>query len=89
MPNLYEKLIRPCLWEWFTTNDKLKSNYKHVVEVGTSMKSNKKSMHVVKDCPKVCDSLVVMLLKMKKIGQLLSVDIMQPIFSWNDRICST
>jgi len=60
-PSLYEKLIRACLWEWFTTNDELKSIYKHVVDIGTSMKSNKKTMHVVKDYLEVCESLVVML----------------------------
>jgi hypothetical protein len=80
MSSLYEKLIRACLWEWFTTNGELKSNYKHVVEVGTSMKSNKNSMHVMKDYPEVCDSLIVMLRKMKKVVQLLSTSIMQPIF---------
>jgi hypothetical protein len=50
------------------------------VEVGIAMKSNKKSMHVVKDCLELCNSLVVMLQKMKKVGQLLSTSIMQPIF---------
>ncbi len=66
MRSLYEKLIRACLWEWFITNGELKSNYKHIVELGTSMKSNKKSMHVMKNYPEVCDSLIVMLRKMKK-----------------------
>ncbi len=80
MPSLYEKLIRVCLWEWFITNGELKSNYKHVMEVGTSIKFNKKSMHVMKNYLEVCHSLVVMLRKMKKIGQLLSIGSMQPIF---------
>ncbi len=37
-------------------------------------------MHVMKDYPEVCDSLVVMLRKMKKVVQLLSTSIMQLIF---------
>jgi len=49
------------------------------MEVGTTMKSNKKSMHALEDYPKVCDSLIVMLQKMKEVGQLLSISVMQPI----------
>jgi hypothetical protein len=49
------------------------------MEVGTTMKSNKKSMHAFEDYPKVCHSLVVMLQKMKKVGQPLSTSIVQPI----------
>jgi hypothetical protein len=40
-PNPYEKLSRACLWEWFTTSCELKPNYKHALEVGTTMKSHK------------------------------------------------
>ncbi len=43
------------------------------------MKSNKESMHALEDYPKVCDSLVFMLRKMKKTKQPLSIDIVQPI----------
>jgi hypothetical protein len=39
----------------------IKTNYKHVVEVGTIVKCNKEYMHVLEDYLKVCDSLVVML----------------------------
>ncbi len=40
----YEIFSRACLWEWFTTSGELKPNYKHAMEVGTTMKSNKESM---------------------------------------------
>lgn len=57
---LMKNWVGAWLWEWFTTSGELKPNYKHVVEVGTIMKSNKESMHVLEDYPKVRDSLVVM-----------------------------
>ncbi len=79
MSSLYEKLSRACLLEWFITTGELKPNYKHAMEVGTTMKSNKESMHALEDYPKVRDSLVVMLQKMKEVGQLLSTNIVQPI----------
>ncbi len=50
------------------------------MEVGTTMKSNKESTHALEDYPKVCDSLVFMLWKMKKVKQPLSIGIVQPIF---------
>jgi hypothetical protein len=53
-----------------------KPNYKHAMEVGTIMKSNKEFMHALEHYPKVCDSLIVMLRKIKKVGQLLSIGIM-------------
>ncbi len=59
--NPYEKFSRACLWEWFTIGSELKPNYKHAMEVGTTMKSNKESMHALEDYPKVCDSFIVML----------------------------
>jgi hypothetical protein len=61
MPSPYEKLNRACLWEWFITSGELKPNYKHALEVGTIVKSNKESMHALEDYPEVCDSLLVML----------------------------
>jgi hypothetical protein len=76
----YEKFSRACLWEWFITSGELKPKYKHAMGVGTTMKSNKKSMHALEDYLKVHDSLVVMLWKMRKIGQSLSIGIVQPIF---------
>ncbi len=48
--------------------------------LGTKVKSNKKkSMRALKDYLEVCDSLVVMLQKMRKVGQPLSMGIVQPI----------
>ncbi len=64
----YEKLSRACLWEWLITSGDLKPNYKHAMEVGIIMKSNKKSMHALGDYLEVYDSLVVMLQKMKEVG---------------------
>jgi hypothetical protein len=61
MPSPYEKLSRACLWEWFITSGELKPNYKHAMEVGTTMKSNKESMNALEDYLEVCDSFVVML----------------------------
>jgi hypothetical protein len=49
------------------------------MEVGTTMKSNKKSMHALEDYLEVHDSLVVMLQKMKGVEQPLSTSIVQPI----------
>ncbi len=72
MPSPYEKLSRACSWEWFTPSGQLKPNYKHVVQVGTTMKSNKKSMRALEDYLEVCDSLVVMLQKMREVGLPLS-----------------
>jgi hypothetical protein len=46
------------------------------MEVGTTIKSKKDFMHALEDYPKICDSFVIMLQKMKKIGQLLSIGIM-------------
>jgi hypothetical protein len=44
--------------------------------LGTKVKSNKKkSMRALKDYLEVCDSLVVMLQKMRKVGQPLSMGI--------------
>jgi hypothetical protein len=51
IPSPYEKLNRACLWEWFTTSGELKPNYKHALEVGTIVKSNKESMHALEDYP--------------------------------------
>ncbi len=76
MPSPYEKLNRACLWEWFITSGELKTNYKHAMEVGTTMNSNKKSMHALEDYPKVCDSFVVMSWKIKEVKQPLSTSIM-------------
>jgi hypothetical protein len=67
------------LIEWFITSGELKPNYKHAMKVGTTMKSNRESMHALEDYLKVCDSLVVMLQKMKEVGQPLSTSIVQPI----------
>jgi hypothetical protein len=61
MPSPYEKLNRACLCEWFTISGELKPNYKHAMEVGTIVKSNKESMHALEDYLEVCDSFVVML----------------------------
>jgi hypothetical protein len=64
MPNVlspYEKSSRGMIMGVVHTSGELKPTYKHVVEVGTIVKSNKESMHVLEDYPKVCDSLVVML----------------------------
>ncbi len=61
MPSPYEKLSRACLWEWYTTSGGLKPNYKHVMQVGTTVKSNKKSMCALEDYLEVYDSIVVML----------------------------
>jgi hypothetical protein len=49
------------------------------MEVGTRMKSNKESMHALEDYSKVRDSLLVMLQKMKEVGQPFSTSIVQPI----------
>ncbi len=38
------------------------------------------SIHALEDYPKVCDSFVAMLQKMKKVGHALSPNIVQPIF---------
>ncbi len=54
----------------------LEPNYKHVVQVATVWES----MHALEDYPKVRESLVAMLQKMKKFGHLLSPNIVQPIF---------
>jgi len=51
-PNMlspYEKLNRACLWEWFITSGDLKPNYKDVMEVGITMKSNKNFVHTLGD----------------------------------------
>jgi hypothetical protein len=64
----YEKLNTTCLWEWFITSGDLKPNYKDAMEVGIIMKSKKKSMHNNGHYLEVCDSLVVMLQKMKEVG---------------------
>jgi hypothetical protein len=61
MPSPYEKLRIACLWDWFTTTSELKSSYKHVVELGTTMKSNKESVHAFEEYPKLCDSFFAML----------------------------
>jgi hypothetical protein len=45
------------------------------MKVGTTMKSNKKSMHALEDYLKFCDLVVVMLRKMKEVGQPLSIGI--------------
>jgi hypothetical protein len=79
MPSPYEKLSRACLWGWFITSGELKPNYKHAMEVGTTMKSNKESMNALEDYLEVRDSFVVMLQKMKEVGQPLSTSIIQPI----------
>lgn len=51
MPSLYEKLHKACLWDWFTTFGELKPNYNHVVELDTTMKSNKKTIHALEEYP--------------------------------------
>ncbi len=45
-----------------------------------TVKSNKESMHALENYPKVHNSLVVMLRKMREVGQLFSTGIVQPIF---------
>jgi hypothetical protein len=51
-----------CLWDWFATTSELKSSYKYVVELGTTMKSNnKESVHAFEEYPKLCDSFLAML----------------------------
>jgi hypothetical protein len=46
------------------------------MEVWTIVNSNKEFMHALEDYLEICDSFVIMLRKMKKIGQLLSIGIM-------------
>jgi hypothetical protein len=58
MPSPYEKLRMACLWDWFITTSELKPSYKHV---GTTMKSNKESVHAFEEYQKLCDSFLAML----------------------------
>ncbi len=86
MPNLYKKLIRACSQEQFTTSCELKPNYKPAVEVGTTVKSNKKIMHALEDYLEVCDSFVIM----KTENNWISFNWHYVTYSsWNDRIYST
>jgi hypothetical protein len=47
------------------------------------------SMHALEDCPKVRDSFVAMLQKMKKIGHVFFTQDCATYFSWNDKIYNT
>jgi hypothetical protein len=63
MPNPYEKLRMACLWDWFAATSELKPSYKHVVELGPTMKSNdKESVHAFEEYPKLCDYFLEYLL---------------------------
>jgi len=55
MPSPYEKS-----WDWFTTTSELKPIYKHLVELDTTMKSNKESVNAFEEYPKLCDSFLAM-----------------------------
>jgi hypothetical protein len=48
----YERLSVTCLWKWFTTSIELKPNYMYVMEVGTTLKSNKKNYTCIGGIPK-------------------------------------
>jgi hypothetical protein len=42
MLNPYGKLSKACLWDWFITIVELNPSYKHVMELSTTLKSNKR-----------------------------------------------
>jgi hypothetical protein len=79
MPSPYEKLSKACLSEWFTISSELKPNYKHVVELDTTVKPNKETIHALEEYLELCDFFIAMLQEMKQIGQSLSTSIVQPI----------
>jgi len=51
VPNPYEKLGRPSLWDWFTPHGDLKPNYIHAQQLGTAIKKTKYNMLVLEEYP--------------------------------------
>ncbi len=64
---------------WFINNGVLKENYIWAIEHGTPMKNPKQNMLKLEEHPKLKDEMVCILQKMRKVGQLLSTGMVQPI----------
>jgi hypothetical protein len=50
IPSSYEKLVRACLWDWFTPHGDLKSNY-ILAQLGIAIKKTKYNMLVLEEYP--------------------------------------
>jgi hypothetical protein len=61
-----EKLRKASLWDWFTPHADLKPNYIHAQQLGTTIKKTKYNMSLLEEYPKLQDTFVTMLQKMKE-----------------------